>query len=244
MTYTSKNKTRSLKAKLILSSAALVATTILATPALAHPDESLPGDFSANVSLTTNYIYRGVTQSDEGPALQGGFDYNVDLFYIGVWASSVEWTGTSIETDFYAGFTPSIGDFSFDFGFLYYGYPDSPDGPEQDFYEFYGAVSTSLTEGLEVGVKLSGSPDFYGESGEAWYPEFNASYTFKEDWSLSAHVGQQSFSDDLYDDYTDWNISLTYATEWGDISVGYYDTTDRIGGDEDDSVVLSFSRSF
>ena len=233
-----------LTTKALLPAALLASTAAFSAPAFAHPDESLPGEFSANIGLTTNYLYRGITQSDDGPAIQGGFDYAVDLFYAGVWASSVEWSGTSIETDFYAGVTPSLGQFSFDFGFLYYGYPDSPDNPEQDFYEFYGAVSTTLEENIEVGVKVSASPDFYGETGEAWYPEFNASISFLEDWSVSAHIGQQIFEDDLQDDYTDWNVGVTYAAPWFDISVGYYDTTDRIGGNEDDTVVVSISRAF
>jgi len=227
-----------------LSVAAALATLTTTPAAFAHPDESLPGDFSANIAVTTNYIYRGVTQSDDGPAIQGGFDYAVDLFYVGAWGSSVEWAGTSFETDFYAGVTPTLGVFDLDLGFIYYGYPDSPDNPEQDFYEFYAAASTTIDENIELGVKVSASPDFYGESGEAYYPEFNASISFLEDWSVSAHIGQQIFEDDLQDDYTDWNIAVTYAAPWFDISVGYYDTTDRIGGDEDDAVVLSISRSF
>jgi uncharacterized protein (TIGR02001 family) len=228
-----------------LLAATLLATSVLAAaPAFAHPEEGLAGDFTGNIALTTNYIYRGVSQSNDGPAVQGGFDYGVDLFYAGVWASSVEWDGTSIETDFYAGFTPSAGQFDFDIGVLYYGYPDSPDLPEQDFYEFYGGVSTAIAENIEVGVKVSFSPDFYGETGEAYYPEFNVGVTLTDNWSFSAHVGQQTFEDDMQDDYTDWNIGVTYSWDWFDVSLGYYDTTDRIGGDEDDAVVLTISRSF
>lgn len=234
----------SLKVKSIAIAALMASTAAVATPVSAHVEEGLAGDFSGNIALTTNYIYRGVTQSDNGPAISGGFDYGVDLFYAGVWASSVEWDGTSIEVDYYGGFTPSAGAFDFDLGFIFYSYPDSPDMPEQDFYEFYGAVSTTIDERVEVGAKISFSPDFYGETGEAFYPEANVSLSITDAISASAHVGQQVFDDDLMDDYTDWNVAVTYTTDWFDVTLGYYDTTDRIGGEEDDAVVLSISRSF
>lgn len=245
MTQKTKMISRSLKVKTLFAATALTAMTATSLPAFAEEGESsFPGEFSTNVALSTNYIYRGITQTDDGPAFSGGFDYAVDIFYIGTWASNVEWDGTSLEIDYYAGLTPSAGAFDFDIGILYYAYPDSPDMPEQDFYEFYGGVSTTLYEDIEVGLKFSYSPDFYGETGEAYYPEFNVGFSFLEDWSLSAHIGQQLFEDDAIDEYIDWNIGVTYAAEWFDITVGYYDTTDRLGGDEDDAVVLTISKSF
>lgn len=61
-----------------------------------------PHVFSANVALTTNYMFRGVSQTDNGPAIQGGFDYQYSPFnlYVGVWASNVDSSsGTSIFVD-------------------------------------------------------------------------------------------------------------------------------------------------
>ena len=46
---------------------------------------------SANVALATDYIFRGFSQTAEGPAIQGGFDATCGRFYAGVWASSLDW---------------------------------------------------------------------------------------------------------------------------------------------------------
>ena len=246
MTQKTNNNSWSHKKKYLASSAVVALGLFTSAPAFAHPEEDeLPGEFTGNIAIATDYVYRGVTQTDGGPAVSGGFDYAVDLFYVGVWASNVEWDGTSVEIDYYGGFTPSYGQFAFDVGFLYYSYPDSPDGPEQDFFEFYAGASTEIVDGLEAGVKLSFSPDFYGETGEAYYPELNVSYSFMDNYSVSGHVGYQAFDDDMMgDDYTDWNIAFTYSWDWFDVSLGYFDTSDRVGGDDDGRVVLSLSRSF
>lgn len=230
---------------------ALLATTLSASamaPALAGDKSTLPGEFSANVALTTNYLYRGVTQTSDGTAIQGGFDYGYDAFYAGVWASSLDFdddSSSGIEVDYYAGYAPRLGRLNFDFGVLYYTYPDSrDDGAEQDFVELYAGLETSPTEKVTFGVKVSYSPEFYAETGEAFYPELNVGVALTDRLGLGGHIGIQTFQDDLQDDYTDWNIGFSYSFEWADLDLRYYDTTDRIGGDDDDAVVFSISRSF
>ena len=64
---------------------------------------------SANVALATEYVFRGISQTDEGPAIQGGFDATCGMFYAGVWASNLDWGGNgsedvaNMEMDLYAG---------------------------------------------------------------------------------------------------------------------------------------------
>jgi uncharacterized protein (TIGR02001 family) len=230
---------------------AILATTLSATatlPASAEQTPNLPGEFTANVALTTDYIYRGVTQTSEGPAIQGGFDYALDDFYAGVWASSLDFdddSSSGIEIDYYAGFAPSLGRLNFDLGVLYYTYPDSRDeGAEQDFLEFYAGVETSPVEQLSFEFKVSYSPEFYGETGEAWYPELNIGVAITDRLGIDGHIGHQNFQDDLQDDYTDWSVGFTYSFEWADLDLRYVDTTDRIGGSEDDAVVFTISKAF
>ena len=74
-------------------------------------EASSPHVWSANMMMTTEYVYRGITQSNEDPAIQVGIDYAHDPtgFYIGGWASSVEFNtgsndGTQIETNLYGAF--------------------------------------------------------------------------------------------------------------------------------------------
>lgn len=239
---------RAAKARLLSSTVSgLALASILALSSAAHAEEdtSLPGEFSGNVALTSNYIYRGVTQSNDGPAISGGFDYEQDIFYAGVWGSSVEWDGTSLEVDYYVGATPSYKNFNFDIGLIYYTYPDAPSDPEQNFVEIYGGVSTTIEELVEVGASLAISPEFYGESGQAYYTALDASVPLPGDtFSLAAHYGYQAFDDDLVDDYSDYNIGVTASYEGFDLTLGYSDTSDRDGGDEDDSIFVSLSRSF
>ncbi len=133
-------------------SVGLGALMIAALPAIAPQataqDEAEPhflgGNFSANVAITTDYTFRGISQSGADAAIQGGFDWASDLFYVGTWGSTVDFNddltnpitgeqisdGSSAEVDFYFGYTPSIGDLALDFGFTYYLYPDAPQGED------------------------------------------------------------------------------------------------------------------
>lgn len=116
-------------------------------PALAQDDNTptfLGGTFSANVAIATDYTFRGISQNSGDPAVQGGIDWASDLFYVGTWASTVDFNddllnpfteevisdGAQLELDLYFGYTPSIGDLSLDFGFTYYLYPGAPQGED------------------------------------------------------------------------------------------------------------------
>jgi uncharacterized protein (TIGR02001 family) len=87
---------------------------------------SLHAGYSANVTFTTDYIWRGMTQSD-GSAIQGGFDFESDSgFYAGIWGSNVNFNdGNGQELDYYAGYTTSLGIIGVDLGYIIYDYPDS-----------------------------------------------------------------------------------------------------------------------
>jgi uncharacterized protein (TIGR02001 family) len=85
---------------------------------------------SANVALTTEYVFRGISQTKEGPAIQGGYDLTCGIFYAGVWASNLDWGGTglfgipgnsvaNIEMDWYLGIKPVTGHITWDLGIIY-----------------------------------------------------------------------------------------------------------------------------
>ncbi|MEM9667607.1 MAG: TorF family putative porin [Pseudomonadota bacterium] len=133
--------------KLCISAVGAVA--MMCAPAMAQDEDDggltfLGGEFSANVAITTDYTFRGISQSASDPAVQGGIDWASDLFYVGTWGSTVDFNddlsnpitgeqisnGSSTEIDFYAGFTPTIGDLSLDIGFIYYLYPAAPGGDD------------------------------------------------------------------------------------------------------------------
>lgn len=178
----------------------------------------LGGSFSANVAVTTDYTFRGITQSSGDAAVQGGFDWASDLFYAGVWGSTVDFNdelvdpftgvtvsdGASTEIDFYAGFTPSIGDVGLTFGAIYYFYPDAPQGGDDIFVPtgldpvFRNSIAPAAAPGdlfidsleqnyvevvagasyaigpIDAGLTLSWSPDYYFEAGDSLHMNLTA----------------------------------------------------------------------
>lgn len=221
------------------------ASLALATGAIAAGSAAAEGEWSGNIAFTSDYVYRGVTQADGAPAIQGGFDWASDSFYVGTWGSGVDFgDGTSTEIDIYAGWTPTVGVFDLDLGAIYYIYPDAPDDPEQNFIEAYAGASTTIGESLEVGASIAYSPDFYFESGQSLYTSVSAGVPLGESFGIDATLGYSEFLDD--DDcpdcsYGDYSIGVTTGFEGFDLDFRYIDTFDLDGNDE--KFVVSISRS-
>ncbi len=116
----------------------------LAFASLAGFTTQVQAEISANVALVNDYRFRGISQSNKNPALQGGFDYAAESgFYIGTWGSTVDFDSTtdfngSLELDIYAGWGFDIGENSnIDVGYIYYAYPGDDNGADGDYQEFY-----------------------------------------------------------------------------------------------------------
>lgn len=246
----------------ILASAAVVGTTGVA---------SAEGTFSANVALTSDYVFRGVSLTGGDPAIQGGFDYNQGMFYAGAWGSSLP---SGMELDLYAGVTPTIGAINLDFGVVGYFYPGADDDiaetvpnvsgdgvGEFDYFEVSAAANTDLTEQFNVGANVFYAPENYGETGAALYYEANATFTASDALNFSAAIGQQTIDDvngpnggTTDDDYTTWNAGGTFATHGFEVDLRYHqadiDATDAIAlagyaseDNADGRVVLTLSRA-
>lgn len=152
--------------KIVLISAALT-TSVSVTQQVFAKDP-----VSANVALTTNYIFRGVTQNNEDPALQGGFDYeHTSGFYAGVWGSNVDFGGDeSTEIDFYAGYGFELGSVALDFGVISYKFFGGDAASDSDIEEIYAGISyagfgLTYSAGLddaEDNIELSYDVDFSG----------------------------------------------------------------------------------
>ncbi len=217
----------------------IVGLALLASAAAVAP-AAAEGAFSGTVALTSNYLFRGVTQTSDNPAIQGSFDYTNGIFYAGVWASNVDFGGDeTIEADVYLGVQPTAGPISFDFGVIGYFYPGAADdGAELDYYEGMVAASINPTEAFSIGAAGYFSPEFTGETGDALYLELNASYAFSEAFSISGAFGNQDV-DDL-GDYDTWNLGASYAVGGFEFDLRYVDT-DISGLDEE--IVFTISRS-
>src|SRR5215210_6610239 len=99
-----------------------------------------PSPVAGNMTLASEYRFRGIDQTYGKPAIQGGFDYShASGVYLGNWNSNVSqgagYPGGNIEMDFYGGFKKAFGDFGTDVGFIYYAYPGT--GPKIDNKEIY-----------------------------------------------------------------------------------------------------------
>jgi uncharacterized protein (TIGR02001 family) len=211
-------------------------------------------EITSNVGLVTEYSFRGIAQSDEHMAIQGGFDVSHGSgLYTGVWASNVDFNDgdeASIEVDVYGGFSNAVGKFNYDVGVIYYAYPGADPQREYDFVE--GAVSVGYDFDLfSASASLNYSPDYFGESGDSQYYAFGVDVPLPKDVSLSGHVGYQEIDNNTafgVPDYTDWSLGLGYNYEGFDLSLQYIDTDldePRECADGcDGRVIFGISRSF
>ena len=191
---------------------------------------------TANIALTSDYVFRGLSLTDSAPAVQGGFDWASEVFYAGVWGSSLS-DGTEI--DLYAGFTPTTGPVEWNIGAVGYFYPGADDdAAEFDFVEFVLAASTSLTEQFSVGAGVYLAPENWGDTGEATYYEINGAYQPMDALSFSAAYGNQTIEDPDgpfgaagKDDYNTWNLGGTYAIQGFSLDLRYHDTDIDAGSD-------------
>ena len=177
---------------------------------------------SANVSFASDYVWRGMTQSD-GPAIQGGFDFEAESgFYAGIWGSNVNFNdGAGSELDYYFGYGFSVGDLGIDIGYVAFDYPKNQTG--LDFEEIvlgFSLGNFGLTHAL-------GQDDF-------------TDYT-----EISYGMGPVSVAYGTYDDMSD-NITISYGFSCGayDCGITAYDMTDEgYSGVDEDGIYFSISAS-
>jgi len=184
-------------------------------------------NFSASIALTSNYLFRGITLSDDHPAVSGSLDWGYNGFYAGIWGSSLEPVDTeSMELDYYAGYAGESGSFSYSLDFLYYDYPGAD--ADLDYIEFGGSLAYTLDGDYAptVGVSVLYSPDFYAETGDAVAIESSLGFSLPADYGLSFHYGVQELDDEYYDpdsyDYYGVDLSKTFGKF--DFTIGYSDT--------------------
>jgi len=237
------------KSKLLYS----LVLAALAAPGLAMAEDS---PFSGNVSLTSNYLYRGVSQTNDKAAIQGGFDYaHSSGFYAGAWGSSISWlvdggyyNSSSLELDTYAGFKGGFAeDFTFDVGFLRYNYPGEYLPPQiaANTNELYGAISWKW-----LTAKYSRSmTNLFGvdNSSGSGYIDLSGSYTLEGPGvTLGAHYGKQTIANTTPSgDYTDYNLKASKDFSGFTLAVMLSKVKGSTAGiyDEDAKGVLSVSRS-
>jgi uncharacterized protein (TIGR02001 family) len=240
--------------KIILSAAVFAA---FASSSAMAQEAASPHTFTGNVALTSDYRFRGLSQSYEDPAIQGGFDYaHSSGFYVGNWNSSVSQrvigndagnSGT-IEMDFYGGykFEPVAG-LAGDVGILQYYYPGAEDFNTTELYAGASWQWLSAKYSYAVSDKVFGVDDADG----SWYLDLNANFEVAEKTILNLHVGRQKIKNSDFDaDYTDWKIGVSRDFGFATLGLAYIDTNAsdfyELGGKQigDSTVVFTVSKTF
>jgi uncharacterized protein (TIGR02001 family) len=215
---------------------------------------------SANVALASEYVFRGVSQTAEGPAIQGGFDATCGLFYAGVWASNLDWgvsnagdNAANIEIDLYAGIKPKTGPVTWDLGVIYYAYPNSAQPAavgagnfEANYVELKVGASGEVWKDGTLSGTVFYSPDYQYETGAVWTLEASFAQVLPKFGmftpTFSALIGYQAGDDATYnlriangdDNYLYWNVGLTlgFLEKWS-VDFRYWDSNlgDNTGGE-------------
>jgi len=202
--------------------------------------------YSFNIAGTSQYIFRGYSQTGGDPTLQGGADIGYGLLYAGVWASGIRYgelpstgdgTYSGTEVDLYGGIRPTWGGAVFDLGAIYYWYPVGNDLlVPLNYVELKAGVSGELIDRLSTGLTVYWSPDFSAGSGSVWTIEGNAGYTFHDvgvftpsiTGALGYETGSEQYWKTLFangdDSYLYWNAGLTLAVGGISFDFRYWDT--------------------
>ncbi|MEO8115673.1 MAG: TorF family putative porin, partial [Phenylobacterium sp.] len=195
----------------ILKLSLLAAAATLAVGSAAHAEDAKPFAVTFNVGAATDYVFRGVSQTDSNAQFFAGADATIgSMGYAGVWVSNVDFgNDTSAEYDLYGGFKPTLGPVALDLGVIYYGYANKPDGPDEAYWE--GKIAGSVPAGpATLGAAVYYSPEFFGETGAATYYEVNGSVPIPNSkFSVSGAVGHQAI--DAGGDYSTWNLGVGWA---------------------------------
>lgn len=195
-----------------------------------------------NLSATSDYVFRGITQSNFKPALQGGLDYAFgdSGFYVGVWGSNVDFAdadGPDIEIDSYAGFSTDVSDvLNLDFSVVHYAYLGEREiYGSIDYNEFFGKAT--YNEMLTFTVAYSNN--YANLDYSSLYFNLAGAWEIGNEWSLNASIGHSEFGDDN-GSYNDWNVGLSRQFGPVNAAVNYYDT-DVADGKTSDTLVLTLA---
>lgn len=202
-----------------------------------------PSDLTVGFGLTgaTDYVWRGVSQSDQNPAVFATVSVGYKGFYAGAGTENVRFAGISQEYDLWGGYVADLGPVKLDLGVVRYGYVDAP--VKIGTLEGKAAVSGKLGR---LGLKAAGyyTGNYFGSHRRAFYSELGASYPLTDKLTASGALAHQSVNHAF--NYTTWNAGLSYAVMKGaTLGLRYHDTdAGFIGRKAKARVAGSFSLAF
>ncbi|MFT4197109.1 MAG: TorF family putative porin [Pseudoxanthomonas sp.] len=183
-------------------------------------EEESKSPLSLSLAATTDYRFRGLSQTDIGPAFQIGATYTAPFgLYLGGWASNVEFGDADKEVDWFLGYNTDLGEaVNWDIQVYRYGYPGSSSA---SFNEYI----TKFTFLKNYYVLEAYSNDAFGSSTDSWYTQLGVTVPLPSDFSVAGAVGMTEFEDgDVGRDYKDWSLSLSHPIGPATASVAYIGT--------------------
>ncbi len=225
-----------------------------------------PENFSATLTFATDYVFRGVSQTDNKPAVQGSFDYKHPIgLFAGLWGSNVDdyVSKGNVELDIYGGYGIEIVPaFNVQASLIYYYYPGGGDDPRKNYVEGHLGADYTFKD-LPLGPKITAgynySPDFFGEDGDAHYTSGRLDLSLPFEFTLYGLVGYQWVEGEKSTgngagengndgfDYTHWQVGISRPLLGFTLDLNYQETDEAnfLGEDiADERVVFAVSRSF
>jgi uncharacterized protein (TIGR02001 family) len=193
------------------------------------------GSLSANMDVTSDYRFRGLSNNSRQPALQGGIDWNFDGWHAGLWSSMIDFKdrqNTRVELDVSAGKQVTLRGTIVDFAVTYYSYPLRNRPHAAPLYSYAEAImKASHSWGdFTLNGETAWSPNSFGETGMSWDLRAGASYQLLDWLSASANIGRQWVKDtDAVPGsgypYTHWDAGLTASYRKLSLDLRYVDST-------------------
>jgi uncharacterized protein (TIGR02001 family) len=206
----------------------------------ALPTAALAEGFSWNATLASDYIYRGIDQNDDQPALQLGLDYGfANGFYVGAWGSNVDFgDSTDIEIDTYVGWSGALTDTtSIDLKLTRYNYLNEPTGVDYAYNELIGTLGFGET----YSATLAYTNNYLNADLDSVYVGLAGSWALNETYTFNANAGWTSIAGPL-ENYFDYGISLSRSFGPATVSLGYVTSSDgaetNFGRDASEDKVL------
>ena len=184
-------------------------------------------DFSGYLALTSDYVRRGVSQSDGDPAIQLGADFSFDSgFYLGAWGSTIDIANGPTrqrdqEVNYYAGYVLSATDsLRFSATAVAYVYPGQTGSVDYNYQEY------SLTGNFDdrVWLEFAYSPDLYNTGRSSTSIDLYAEWPINRNWAIGAGVGHYDTSDLTGKSYRYWQLGTTRSFRWADVDLRFHNT--------------------
>ncbi len=184
-------------------------------------------DFGGYVALTTDYVKRGVTQSDGDPALQLGVDLSLENgFFLGAWGSTVDIsngpaTQRDLEVNYYAGYVFDASDsWRLSAGAVAYVYPGQTGNFDYDYQEY--SVGASFDD--RVWLEVAYSPDLYNSGHSTANIDLYAEWPISSVWAIGGGAGHYDTSNFSGSSYQYWQLGITASLTWAAIDLRVHDT--------------------